>query len=268
MSCEACTKEKARFAALSVDFENLQAELVAKRREIGRLRGELTKQHQSSPEHQSVQSVFDHWRAECGHDKAKLGEKRAAVVRARLRDNFTEDQLLRAVDGVAMFPFVVNGQRRAKGKPDQRYDDLELICRNEVNVEKFIGLIDAVERDKRERRERAKEEVGKVYGTDTLTGEVRWHGTAVFPDGSRYPGGVELLFERLGRDCVVRGASPKWTVQCPAHDDRDPSLSVREAPDGSVLLHCFAGCKTFDVLQALGLGWADIGSPHAIGRVS
>jgi hypothetical protein len=179
MSCEACTKEKARFAALSVDFENLQAELVAKRREIGRLRGELTKQHQSSPEHQSVQSVFDHWRAECGHDKAKLGEKRAAVVRARLRDNFTEDQLLRAVDGVAMFPF-----------------------------------------------------------------------------------------ERLGRDCVVRGASPKWTVQCPAHDDRDPSLSVREAPDGSVLLHCFAGCKTFDVLQALGLGWADIGSPHAIGRVS
>jgi hypothetical protein len=30
---------------------------------------------------------------------------------------------------------------------------------------------------------------------------------------------------------------------CPAHDDRNPSLSVRRAPDGRVLVHCFAGCS-------------------------
>jgi hypothetical protein len=202
MSCESCTREKARFQALVVDFENLQAELVAKRREIGRLRGELTKQRQSSPEHQSVQAVFDHWRAECGHDKAKLGEKRAAVVRARLRDNFTEDQLLRAVDGVAMFPFVVNGQRRAKGKPDQRYDDLELICRNEVNVEKFIGLIDAVERDRQERSDRAREDLCLVHGRNYDDPSVpRWHS-----------GSLEGLLAALYRaDLVVRGqGSSTW----------------------------------------------------------
>lgn len=255
MSCDACTKEKARFQALSVDFENLQAELVAKRREIGRLKGELTKQNQSSPEHQSVQAVFDHWREQCGHERAKLGEKRAAVVRARLRDNFTEEQLLRAVDGVAMFPFVVNGQRRPKGKPDQRYDDLELICRNEVNVEKFIGLIDAVDRDQQERRERATADLVNAYGGDyDDPSRPRWHS-----------GGLEALLDALHRaDREVRGNGVKYMAQCPAHDDRSPSLSILEKADGRVLIHCWAGCKSLDVLRAVGMEFADIGGACAV----
>lgn len=38
--------------------------------------------------------------------------------------------------------------------------------------------------------------------------------------------------------------------RCPAHDDRDPSLSVRIG-DRRLLLHCFAGCTTNDVIQEL-----------------
>jgi hypothetical protein len=42
---------------------------------------------------------------------------------------------------------------------------------------------------------------------------------------------------------------------CPAHADRDPSLSVSEGRDGRLLLHCFAGCDFRDVLASLrGLG--------------
>ena len=47
---------------------------------------------------------------------------------------------------------------------------------------------------------------------------------------------------------------------CPAHDDRDPSLSV-DAVDGRVLIYCHAGCsfeRIRDALQARGLWWA----PH------
>jgi hypothetical protein len=44
-------------------------------------------------------------------------------------------------------------------------------------------------------------------------------------------------------------ASGWWAARCPAHDDRTPSLSV--SPDGG--LHCFAGCPTPAVLEALGL---------------
>ena len=42
-----------------------------------------------------------------------------------------------------------------------------------------------------------------------------------------------------------------WLVCCPAHDDRNPSLSVRDGTDGGVLVHCHAGCAQRDVLAAL-----------------
>jgi hypothetical protein len=47
-----------------------------------------------------------------------------------------------------------------------------------------------------------------------------------------------------------------WSARCPAHDDQVASLSVTEAADGKVLLHCHAGCDTGAVVEALALPWA------------
>lgn len=46
-------------------------------------------------------------------------------------------------------------------------------------------------------------------------------------------------------------------AQCPAHHDRTPSLSVKQAPD-KVLLNCFAGCLAEEVVAALDLTLADL----------
>lgn len=53
------------------------------------------------------------------------------------------------------------------------------------------------------------------------------------------------------------GAEPRGTGlrQCPAHHDSTPSLAITAGQDGRALLHCFAGCRTEEVLQALGLTW-------------
>lgn len=48
-----------------------------------------------------------------------------------------------------------------------------------------------------------------------------------------------------------------WFARCPAHEDKTPSLSITETHD-RFLLHCFAGCDTEDVLQAIGLDFPDI----------
>ncbi len=40
-------------------------------------------------------------------------------------------------------------------------------------------------------------------------------------------------------------------VNCPAHDDRNPSLSVSEGRDGTVLVHCHGGCSQEAVIDAL-----------------
>jgi CHC2 zinc finger len=53
----------------------------------------------------------------------------------------------------------------------------------------------------------------------------------------------------------------RWVACCPAHEDRTPSLAVREADDGRILLHCFGGCEIDDVVAALGLEMKDLFPP-------
>lgn len=50
----------------------------------------------------------------------------------------------------------------------------------------------------------------------------------------------------------------KWMALCPAHGDRNPSLSVREIEDGKVLLKCWAGCSSEEIVSALGLHMRDL----------
>ena len=42
-----------------------------------------------------------------------------------------------------------------------------------------------------------------------------------------------------------------WMARCPAHDDRTPSLSIRDANDGKVLVRCHAGCDQKAIIAAL-----------------
>jgi len=42
-----------------------------------------------------------------------------------------------------------------------------------------------------------------------------------------------------------------WTSCCPSHDDRHPSLSVRDTNDGRVLVRCHAGCDQAQAIAAL-----------------
>ena len=62
----------------------------------------------------------------------------------------------------------------------------------------------------------------------------------------------------LARLDGVRGRNGTWSAKCPAHADRSPSLSVKDGGDGLILMHCFGGCGTDDVLGALGLTMTDL----------
>jgi hypothetical protein len=44
----------------------------------------------------------------------------------------------------------------------------------------------------------------------------------------------------------------RGSTRCPCHDDRSPSLSIRDGDEpGRILVHCFAGCDHHDILAAL-----------------
>jgi hypothetical protein len=68
---------------------------------------------------------------------------------------------------------------------------------------------------------------------------------------------VERLLERLQK---VKGRSGSWTACCPAHDDKSPSLAIREE-SGKVLLHCFGGCEASAIVEAVGMDMTDLFPP-------
>ncbi len=73
---------------------------------------------------------------------------------------------------------------------------------------------------------------------------------------------VDKILQRL--DHVRQRGHGQWSARCPAHDDRGPSLTVKELADGKLLLHCFGGCSVAEVVGAVGLGMEDLFPPSDI----
>jgi putative DNA primase/helicase len=74
---------------------------------------------------------------------------------------------------------------------------------------------------------------------------------------------AEMIAKALGG----RKGGGGWAARCPAHDDRSPSLSIRDASDNKVLVRCHAGCHQERVIAALrtrGL-WTENG-PRSLSR--
>jgi len=58
----------------------------------------------------------------------------------------------------------------------------------------------------------------------------------------------------------------KFTACCPAHDDRNPSLSVSDS-NGKILVKCWAGCTQEEVIGSLrGMGLWHTASRHQLER--
>ena len=56
----------------------------------------------------------------------------------------------------------------------------------------------------------------------------------------------------------VKGRDGKYMARCPNHGDSTPSLSVSLGNDNKILLKCFAGCSTEDIVWSMGLTMKDL----------
>jgi hypothetical protein len=64
----------------------------------------------------------------------------------------------------------------------------------------------------------------------------------------------ERIVEKLE---AARRNGTRAVARCPAHDDRNPSLSITSI-EGQALVHCHAGCDVRDVLAKIGLELSDL----------
>jgi putative DNA primase/helicase len=60
-----------------------------------------------------------------------------------------------------------------------------------------------------------------------------------------------MTAETIAKALGGRKAGSGWSARCPAHDDRTPSLSLRDTSDGKVLVRCHAGCNQDQVIAHL-----------------
>ena len=62
----------------------------------------------------------------------------------------------------------------------------------------------------------------------------------------------------LGKLANVKPATNgNFTALCPAHKDKQSSLSIKQEGD-KILLKCFAGCTTYDIIKAVNLDMTDL----------
>lgn len=86
-----------------------------------------------------------------------------------------------------------------------------------------------------QRGERAPDEAGNGHGDEHFHWALnRKHTTA-----------------RVAEALNARRSGDGYIACCPAHNDRNPSLSISEGDDGRPLVHCFAGCPQDAVIEAL-----------------
>lgn len=60
---------------------------------------------------------------------------------------------------------------------------------------------------------------------------------------------------------VKKTCPDQWVACCPAHEDKSPSMTIKATPE-TILLHCFAGCSTFEILGAIGMTFDDLYPPR------
>jgi len=67
---------------------------------------------------------------------------------------------------------------------------------------------------------------------------------------------IGAVLNQLGR---VQKRGEQYRAKCPAHDGKSTtSLSVTETEDARILIHCFGGCSTQEVLDAIGMEFHDL----------
>lgn len=82
-----------------------------------------------------IEDIYKFWQKELNHPKAILTDDRKKKIKARLKEGFSEDRIKDAIQGI-------KNSKHHMGQNDNNmiYDDIELICRNGSNVDKFAEM--------------------------------------------------------------------------------------------------------------------------------
>lgn len=123
------------------DLELAERRIRKLEREKRALEEDAMAKREGDPQRQVILELIDKWRRCTGHPKANIyAADRFDVVKARLRENYTVEQIELAVEGIGAFRYVVDAQRVRHGSPGQRHDRLGIALGGGENLERMAVL--------------------------------------------------------------------------------------------------------------------------------
>jgi len=81
-----------------------------------------------------AEEIFEFWQTVHGHPMAHFTKERKDAVNARLKAGYTIAEIQQAILGCKVSP-----KHQGQNESGKIYDDLELICRNDTHLERFMG---------------------------------------------------------------------------------------------------------------------------------
>jgi hypothetical protein len=81
-----------------------------------------------------VMEIYIHWQNTMQRPRAKLDAKRKSKITQALKLGYTVGELKEAIEGCKKTPF-----NMGKNEAGQRYDDIELILRDAMHIDRFIS---------------------------------------------------------------------------------------------------------------------------------
>lgn len=83
---------------------------------------------------EQIEQVFSYWQTLMGHKRSKLDIRRQRVIRDRILDGYTIEDLQQAIRGCAVDPWHMGENERR-----EVFDSITMILRDSDHVDKFIG---------------------------------------------------------------------------------------------------------------------------------
>jgi hypothetical protein len=249
-------------AAADADLSNWTTKYTVLMRENSALKTRIERQETDEPEHDDVRDLLTLWKQETGRRaNTDIGplSKRYALAKTGVK-RWGHQRCEHAIRGLALKPWAGPRGRSATEYPGaNKHADVEHALGDEVRMERCEqtwlahltpSLLDPPAAEQ-PRPDPAPDNVVELRSP-------RKRRAIPWLDRPPIDKIIGALHEQQLRVVAHEHHPDNWSAQCPGHDDHDPSLSVHRKADGTVLLHCWAGCDTSDVLRAMRLDYSDL----------
>jgi hypothetical protein len=122
------------------DVENLQSEVLRLNRKIKAMKRDRDAERLTDPQRWEILRLIEYWKTATGHPRARFSGDRFDLVKARLTEGYSPDEIELAIDGIAAKPYVGSSGRMATGEPGQRHDRLGICLKGGEDLERFAVI--------------------------------------------------------------------------------------------------------------------------------